>query len=167
MVPMNPHCPREFEIIPRARTDSATGATMGHWPQSRARQWRKFWVALYGRRSRGRRPQPEPSYRRPSLDDRLAIWRCGLSRSAREIGRLVSRDHHTVLRHRQVESGEALALELALFGRESDAREMLVLLRASDEFKAEVERCIQTAAKWRAFERKRVNALTPQRRIAS
>lgn len=68
---------------------------------SRARQWRRVLVRMFGRRPvvRPRRPRPAPAYRKVTayevcqfLDWRRRGW------SARKIAHRAERDHHTVLR---------------------------------------------------------------------
>jgi hypothetical protein len=137
---------------------------MPTWPQSKARKFRKFFVAVYGRRRLVRRKagssaSREPAYRRPNLDERLDMWRLAGDRvSARGIGRRLGRDHHTVRRHLQAEWGHDLALSLGVCGRAIDAREMLARLGSTDEFKAEVEWVIDTHRAWSTRERQRFNA---------
>jgi hypothetical protein len=128
-----------------------------------SRQWRRFLNETVGRRRADRLlGMPEPKYRRPSYQERLAMWRwAGLGASARQIGRHLRRDHHTVSRHLQQDWGEALALDLALTGRRLDAREMVARLGSHGAFAAQVEEFIRTYDAWRQAEGVRVASLTP------
>jgi len=88
------------------------------------------------------------------------MWRyanCGLS--ARAIGRKLGRDHHTVRRHLQPARGEELALNLAIYGRGAEARELVALLGGSPELGMEVENAIQASRAFIKSERERIEAL--------
>jgi hypothetical protein len=132
-------------------------------PDFKTRKWRRFLNETVGRRRADRLlGVAEPKYRRPSYQERLAMWRwAGLGASARQIGRHLRRDHHTVSRHLQPDWGEALALELALAGRRLDAREMVARLGSQGTFAAQVEEFIRTYDAWRRAEGARVASLTP------
>jgi hypothetical protein len=77
------------------------------------------------------------------------MWRLTvLGGSARKVGRILGRDHHTVRRHLSQDSGEDLAMSLALAGRSSQARE--IAYRLGDfEFVCEVEITIEAVRSWR------------------
>jgi IS30 family transposase len=101
-----------------------------------------------------------PSYTRPDFDERFAMWRlAGEGHSAREIGRQLGRDHHSVRRHLERHRGEGLALDLALHGKRGSAREMVQRLGNEHDFATEVEKFIATFEAWVKVEQRRIDEI--------
>jgi hypothetical protein len=110
-------------------TEVTTPKPAKRYRVSRQRQMRKWLVSRFGRKARRSNiavAVPNREYRRPDLTERLLMWhlvRAGIS--AREIGRRLLRDHHTVVRHTAASRFQALVSDLALAGQFREARRLL------------------------------------------
>jgi hypothetical protein len=115
--------------MPEMTTDNKQHAARQPFRVSKRRQMRKWLVCVFGRRRQRQniavaaRPA---KYSRPDAVERLLILQLVQSGlSAREVGRRLSRDHHTVTRHAAPSRLDDLASALALAGHYPEARSIL------------------------------------------
>jgi hypothetical protein len=135
---------------------------------SRRRQMRKWLVATFGRRRRPGtgRQNVAPRYTRPEAVERFYMYQLSLAgRSAREIGRLLGRDHHTVMRHSAATRAFELASALVLESHFAEAR--LVLARVADRPRAAAVRTQIGELRRLAPATRRVLRRTPQRHVSA